>query len=120
MSTGWLIGTREFAKAMVREHREAAGQGPRPADELRAAQEEVWQETLEGLLRKLRRSTGNLAAEGKSVEWKLALAAALKSRTTATNRWLGSALQMGNLHEVSRKVAAWLRQPNPALMKKLA
>jgi hypothetical protein len=27
---------------------------------------------------------------------------------------------MGNLHEVSRKVAAWLRQPNPALMKKLA
>jgi hypothetical protein len=31
-----------------------------------------------------------------------------------------SALPMGNLHEVSRKVAAWLRQPKPALMKKLA
>ena len=40
----------------------------------------------------------------------LALAAALKARTTATNRWLGAALHLGSLHEVSRKVAAWTRK----------
>ena len=31
------------------------------------------------------------------------------------HRWLGMALQLGNLHEVSRKVAAWSRAPDAAL-----
>jgi hypothetical protein len=49
---------------------------------------------------------------------KLTVAAALKGRTTLTNRWLGTVLQMGNLHEVSRKVTAWLRHPDSALARK--
>ena len=44
---------------------------------------------------------------------------ALKARTTTTNRWLGAALNMGGLHEVSRQVSAWHRQPDPLLAKKL-
>jgi hypothetical protein len=32
--------------------------------------------------------------------------------TTVTNRWLGETMRMGNLHEVSRKVRAWLRTPD--------
>jgi len=47
------------------------------------------------------------------------VAAALKRRTTVTNRWLGTALHLGNLYEVSRKVAAWTRDPDLALVKKL-
>ena len=31
------------------------------------------------------------------------------------HRWLGTALQLGNLHEVSRKAAAWSRAPDAAL-----
>jgi hypothetical protein len=34
----------------------------------------------------------------------------LKARTTVINRWLGEALHLGNLHEVSRTVAAWTRR----------
>ena len=52
--------------------------------------------------------------------WKFALAAALKARTTATNRWLGAALHPGNLHAASRKVAAWTGAPGVVLSKKLA
>ena len=48
------------------------------------------------------------AAE-KSAGWKLTSAAALKARTTATNRWLGTALQSGNLPDISRKLTAWTR-----------
>jgi hypothetical protein len=70
------------------------------------------------VLRKLRRKPAELAQAGKSTDWKLAAAAALKARTTVTNRWLATTLHMGNLHEVSRKVAAWSRQP--ARQKKLA
>ena len=39
--------------------------------------------------------------------------------TTVANRWLGASLYMGSLHEVSRKVSAWVRNPDTALTKKL-
>jgi hypothetical protein len=68
---------------------------------------------------KLRHQPGELATTGKSVDWKLAIAAALKARTTVTNRWLATTLHLGNLHVVSRKVSAWRRQPNLALQRKL-
>lgn len=120
MSTGWVIGTGQFTKALVRENLSLTGHGRRRAAAMQETREAVWQEELTALLRKLRRKPEELAATGKSVNWKLAAAAALKNRTTVTNRWLATALHMGNLHEVSRKVGVWARQPDPALAKKLA
>jgi hypothetical protein len=38
------------------------------------------------------------------------MAAALKERTTVTNRWLSETLHLGNKHEVSRKVSARSRE----------
>lgn len=75
------------------------------------------QETREKLLRTWSRTADELKAAGKSAGWKLALAAALKSRTTATNRWLSTAAHFGNLHEVSRKVAAWTRASDAAVVR---
>jgi hypothetical protein len=42
----------------------------------------------------------------------------LKARTTVINRWLGEALHLGNLHEVSRTVAAWTRGAEAARGKR--
>lgn len=120
MSQGWVIGGGEFAKAMVRENRELTGHGRRLAAEMQEARETVWQEELAGLLRKLRRKPAELSGGGKSADWKLAIADAMKTRTTVTNRWLATTLHMGNLHEVSRKVSAWMRQPDATLRKKLS
>ena len=119
MSKGWIVGTRDFKKALVREHSQLAGQGRRLAAGLREAREAFWQEVLEELLRKLRRGLRELEPAGKSAAWKLALAAGLKARTTVTNRWLATTLHLGNMHEVSRKVTAWTRNPDPALTRKL-
>lgn len=120
MSKGWVVGGREFTKALVRENRELTGHGRRLAAEMQEVREAVWQEELAGMLRKLRRKPEELAQAGKSADWKLAIAAALKDRTTVTNRWLATTLHMGNLHEVSRKVSAWTRQPDVAMHKKLS
>lgn len=49
--------------------------------------------------------------EGKSADWKLAIAAELKRRRTVTNRWLAETMPMGNFHEVSRQVADSQRPP---------
>jgi hypothetical protein len=119
MSKGWVIGTEEFTKALLRENQELVGQGRKLAAELHAARDGVWQENLEALLRRLRRKAEDLAPAGKSADWKLAVAAVLKSQTTVTNRWLATTMHLGNLHEVSRKVAAWTRQPDLTLLKKL-
>jgi REP element-mobilizing transposase RayT len=119
MSKGWIIGTTDFAKTMLRENQNLVGQGRRMAAELQETREALWQDALTALLRQLRRTPADLAKESKSAGWKVALAATLKTRTTATNRWLGATLHLGGLHEVSRKVGAWNRQPDPALQKKL-
>jgi putative transposase len=119
MSKGWIIGTPRFAQTMLKEHQGLVGQGRRMAAATQATREALWQEELTAHLRKLRRTPADLATERKSARWKVALAAALKTRTTATNRWLGTALHMGGLHEVSRQVSAWHRQPDPELQRKL-
>ena len=120
MSKGWIVGTEEFLAAMARKHEEVARRRGRRETDMQVAQEAVWREMLEKLLRRLRRTAGDLPKTGKSVDWKLALAAVLKARTTATNRWLGTTLHMGKLHEVSRKVTAWSRNPDPSMARKLS
>lgn len=59
--------------------------------------EALWQEALTSLLRQLRRLPADPVKQTKSARWKVAVAAAMKARTTATNRWLGAALNMGGL-----------------------
>ena len=38
----------------------------------------------------------------------------------AANCWLAATMHMDNLHEVSRKVSAWTRQPDPSLQRNLS
>ena len=115
MSDGWIIGTAGFAKAMLQEHRTLARRSAAVGSGLYAGRELIWQETLDELLAKVARRRSDLLAAPKMAEWKQAVAAAMKERTTVTNRWLGTHLAMGSPFHVSRKVAAWLRAPNPKL-----
>jgi hypothetical protein len=119
MSKGWIIGTRGFAKELMKENRQLTGHGQRLAAEMKEAREAVWQEELSRLLGRLRRKAGDVAQEPKSSPWKVATAAAMKARTTATNRWLAEALNMGGLHEVSRRVSAWQHDPDSELQARL-
>ena len=119
MSRGWIVGTRSFAKEMIKENRELAGSRLRAAEVLKEAREATWNEELSRLLRCLRRGPADVMQDPKSAPWKVAVAAAMKERTTATNRWLGDALNMGGLHEVSRRVSAWQRQPDGRMQRRL-
>jgi REP element-mobilizing transposase RayT len=120
MSKGWVIGTRDFTKAIAREHRGLVGRGRKTAARRQVTLETAWQECLKALLRKLRRKSTDFATTGKSEEWKLAIASVMKSQTTATNRWLSATMHLGNMYEASRKVSAWTRQPDVALLRKLS
>jgi heme/copper-type cytochrome/quinol oxidase subunit 3 len=106
-------------QVLLEEQGAAAGQGRQLAAAVREASEAVWDATLHQLLARLGRTAAELATSGKSAGWKIAVAAALKTRTTATNRWLGATLHLGNLYDVSRIVTAWTRAREPGLAKKL-
>jgi REP element-mobilizing transposase RayT len=117
MSIDWVIGTVDFAKVMLQEHRALARRPAEPGSSLLAASEVLWNETLDELLGKVGRERSDLSVTPKSAGWKLAVAAALKERTTVTSRWLGQHLVMGSRSHVSRKVSSWRRNPNPALAR---
>lgn len=119
MSRGWALGSADFGRELIAENRTLQAGAKRLIAEMRAEYEAHWHAELLVLLRRLRRSPTELRESGKSVEWKIALAAALKIRTTATNQWLSENLRMGNRHEIGRKVAAWRRAPSQALARKL-
>jgi ribonucleotide monophosphatase NagD (HAD superfamily) len=109
MSRGWIVGSTDFKVAMALEHRRAAAAlalGDRDAQEAREA---LRRELLDRLLKEAKRTRKDLHRSAKMADWKVALAAAMKERTTVTNRWLAEELHMGSLHEVSRRVTAWQR-----------
>lgn len=109
MSRGWAVGTENFIRAMTAEHRELAGHGLRLAKEAQPMHEIEWARCLQRELARIRRRPEDLLRDGRSAEWKVRLAARLKAETTVTNRWLSTHLNLGALHEVSRKVSAWSR-----------
>jgi putative transposase len=119
MSKGWAIGSLEFKKSLVAEHKEVAACIMQNQSEWQELKDAMLEDVLTRLLAKLKKQHGDLKREGKSVPWKLALAAAMKTQTVVTNRWLSEHLHMGNLHEVSRKVSAWAKVPDAALSRKL-
>jgi hypothetical protein len=52
----------------------------------------------------IRHAPVDLAQERKSADWKAALAATMKARTTVTNRWLGAALNMGGSEPAGQRL----------------
>lgn len=119
MSKGWVVGSDDFKASLVEEHKELKARLASVRTGLRETQEEQWWREVEKMLTTLGYSPEDLKLAGRSADWKVALAAALKTRTTVTNRWMSEHLNLGNLHEVSRKVNAWLRQPDQRLSRKL-
>lgn len=111
MSRGWVLGTAEFRADLVAEHREAAAllnDGYSDAGERR---EEVLALRLKQLLSAVGKGEKDLRSQPKSAPWKVALAAEMKARTTATNSWLARALHMGSPFRVSRLTSAARPQP---------
>ena len=110
---------RSFRKELIKEQRELAARRELGCDEMVEARETALQETLDELLARLGRTRVEMVQAGKFESWKVALAAAMKARTTVTNQWLSENLAMGSLHEVSRQVTAWKRKPQRKIAKLL-
>lgn len=62
-------------------------------------------------LKALGKTADDLRSDKKSAPWKIALAAEMKSRTTASNPWLANQLNMGSPFRLSRLASACRTNP---------
>lgn len=114
MSKGWALGSGEFKAALVKDHALAASTRAwetAGAGEIRA---ELWRGMLARCLRLAGKTKAEAQTERKSAPWKIAIAACLKQKTQASNRWLCEQLHMGTPVAVSQLVGLLRRQGGPA------
>jgi len=119
MCKGWVLGSAKFKKDILKEQAETKENVRRPEASLQAGHTLIWEETLSELLLESGLESEDPTNCAKSAPWKTVLAVAMKSRTTVTNRWLAERLHMGGLHEVSRRVNTWIRNPDVKFERKL-
>ncbi len=80
------------------------------ANELRELNELDWENSLEDCLRTLKKTKSDIERDRKSAELKLAIALALKERTSARNGWIGGRLNMGGFNSVSHNLSVFQRE----------
>jgi REP element-mobilizing transposase RayT len=115
MCRGWALGTKDFKKALIAEAAEADEDPDEPKEKsikvprydgatLQEANELRWELLLDTSMKLLKKSPADSIREIKSADWKILIAAVLKSKTSATNVWIAEKLNMGVPHAVSRYV----------------
>ena len=114
MSQGWALGSGEFKAALVKDHALAASSRAWESTGAREIRETHWREALQRCLRQVGKTMAGARTERKSAPWKIAIAACLKLKTQASNRWLCERLHMGTPVAVSQLVGRLRRQGGPA------
>jgi REP element-mobilizing transposase RayT len=102
LSSGWAIGSKEFKRGLIQEHKELELSRAWESKGVMEARHEAWAAELELSLKCL--NPGNMDASGKSAPWKVAAAAHMKRKTDASNSWLAESLGMGGGAYVSKLV----------------
>jgi REP element-mobilizing transposase RayT len=102
MSHGWAIGDDEWKISLARSHaiEVTASIARRPA-EVSDLVEAAWRRELDQLLLGFKKSDADIANDRKGAAWKIAIAAKLRSGTSASNRWISENLGMGSANAVS-------------------
>ena len=120
LSRGWALGSRDFKKALLKDHAIAEQTRGWDAHGQREVQQIRWAEALEKARSLLRRT--DCTDTRQSAPWKVALAAYLKKTTDVKNEWLAEQLQMGSGFYVSKHVGLLRKSastPAQALLTRL-
>jgi len=112
MSRGWGLGGAEFKREMRREAAQRGADLERSAglepEEVARERDHAWGERLTAFAHAARIDLSGLPPR-KSDPTKALLAAAMKQRTSVSNRWLGERLKMGPPASASQFARRYLR-----------
>jgi len=103
LSGGWAIGSRAWRQAVAQDHapRKLEG-GSHDGPEARALREVQWAQAAERLLGKIGKTHLNAKEDRKGADWKVAVAEALRRKTSAANGRIADYLHMGTGGSVSK------------------
>ena len=105
MCRGWALGTKPFKKRLLETEgllREGSFEALKlEGRELQEANELQWEQMLERMLQEPEKDNAAIRSEKKSARWKVGIANALKSHSSATNVWIATKLNMGAAQSVS-------------------
>jgi putative transposase len=110
LSRGWALGTTGFKATLRVEHAMAADSRAWTREGARELREAHWTQLLQRGLVALGKTLEQAAEAPKSADWKLALAAWMKTRTQAGNAWLSLHLHLGVPAAFSRNLTAYRRR----------
>lgn len=105
LCSGWAIGTPMWRKALAEEHAQHRIYPGMSMKEIGAPRAVQWKRALEEELVKFQKAPADIARSAKGAPWKIQIAVALRAKTTATNRWIATQLQMGSASSVSQYVS---------------
>jgi putative transposase len=110
MSKGWVLGSEGFRKAMQKDFRERPHARDWGGREIADLNQIHWRDLLEHGAKILGVSLDSASTTAKSISWKVALAAWLKTSSSVSNRWIAEQLNMGAPDAVSRYAAEAVKE----------
>lgn len=111
MSKDWAVGPRAFKKELLRVHQHLEVRRGRKEAGPRELSIELWTEQIALYLATLKKTRRDTVTDAKGAPWKVAVASAMKTATTASNPWLAQQLGMGSPFRLSRLVSACRTDP---------
>jgi putative transposase len=102
MSKGWAVGEGAFKKDLARFNEGTEALMLQRGD--RKLAEELWETRVASCLKAVAKSEAAVAEDPKGASWKVAVAAVMKTTTTAGNPWIAKRLNMGSPFRLSRLV----------------
>jgi putative transposase len=106
MSKGWVLGSREFKQALIKDEATAGNLRARDSLGAKEFQRLEWELLLENALVVIPESERSERI-GKSAAWKIAVAKWMKSSSNVTNGWLADRLGMGTGVYLSKHVGLY-------------
>lgn len=112
MCRGWCIGNKQFKQAHAKNFLAKKETLRLEKEGLADLNESHWERSLQQCLDILGETLGSAQKAKKSEQWKLAIAAKLKSTTSVKNAWLADKLNMGNPRGLSSNLSVYAKKSN--------
>jgi putative transposase len=109
LSRGWALGAPEFKAALIEDHALLASSRAWEAAGAREVRQQHWETALATALTAVKHTLPEAAKDRKSADWKLAIAAWLKTGTQVSNGWLSRRLSLGAPAALSRNLTLFRR-----------
>lgn len=117
MSKGWALGSDAFRRELIKDEQELLAQIELGVSDARELREAAWECTVRTCMNALGETESGVTSAKKAADWKVAIAAKLKTEQLCRNGWISKRLNMGADAAISRYCAEMFHGERPQAMR---